>query len=827
MNRNKKRRWVFVSAINVGLGTIVLACGLTDHLYVPMIPGKAGAAGASSGGTVSGGSGGQGTSSGGTGMGVYSEDAGTVVVINLDAGAPDVAKIACGNATYTDPWTPGPYVSDPTVVSNTQQAVSGMTLTEQANQIRGTSPDNNQNYDDIFRTPDDTVHGVKGFLFRDGPRGVCLSAQLPAGDNGYSTAFPVPVARGAAFDMDLEYKIGEGIGDEVIASGNTMLLAPVINLLRHPAWGRAQETYGEDTFELGRLGTAFAAGAQNFLPVCAKHYAAYDIEDGRASNNMQVDEQTLREFYTRHFGAVVNDSGVGCIMAAYNLVNGTNSTLNNHLLTDILRTDIGFRGFVLSDWWALPPGTGAATTDALQATAAAGITAQMDMELPWSYNYAQIEAVTGAGDPLSPAQVTTSASRVVEQKYRFNVGTIGSTIGLKSPTTTLSSVGSIENNSANIALALRAATESIVLLKNANNTLPIDRTKVKTVAVIGASVPFSTPGTTPASGTVNFATDVRLGDLGSSRVFGDPAKSAGPFAGIQAAAGSGISVVTSTDTSSATNADFIVVVAGLTPQDEGEEYTGAGDRASFELDAKTCANCGTTGPQDSLIAQAAALNKPMVVVLEGGSVISMPWLSQVPAVVMAWYPGMVGGTALGSLLFGDANFSGKLPITWAAQWNDEPAFNSGVTTVFDYYTGYHYFDQNNVTPLFAFGAGLSYTTFQYENLVVPCSSVTDSGVVQVTADITNTGTVAGDEVAFLFTSWQNTTVRHPAKELKGFIRATVQPGQTVQVTIPLRISDLTYFDTTSNSWKPESGTVKVMVGGSSTTLPLTDTLTVQ
>ena len=809
----------------------MVACGLTDHLYVPMNPGSS--TGSSGGASSSGGF--MGTSS----SGGYSDDAGQVMVVNPEAGAPDVAKIACGNATYSDPWSPGYSISS-SATNSAQSLVQSMTLTAQANQIRGTSPGtNNSNYSDIFRTPDDTVNNVKGYLFRDGPRGVCLEAPNQQGGvppHGYSTGFPSASARGAAFDMDLEYQTGAGIGDEVLASGNTMLLAPVINLLRHPGWGRSQETYGEDTFELGRLGTAFTAGAETFVPVCAKHYAAYDIEDGRASNNMAVDEQTLREFYTRHFGAVITDSGVGCIMASYNLVNGTKATLSNHLLTDILRTDLGFQGFVLSDWWALPPGTAAAETDALQATAIAGINAQMDIELPWTYNYAQLEAVTGAGDPLSSNQVQTSAQRVLEQKYRFNVAALGSnSLGLKTPTTTFNG-DSIANNSANIALALRGAQESMVLLKNDNNTLPIQRSKVKTIAVLGATVPFTTSGTIPASGIVNFATDVRLGDFGSSRVFSDPAVSVGPFAGIQAAAGSGITVVTATATaaapaawqSAAQNADFIVVVAGMTAQDEGEEYTGAGDRTCFELDGKITPACDGSGPQDTLITQVAALNKPMVVVLEGGSVINMPWLAQVPAVVMAWYPGMVGGTALGSVLFGDSNFGGKLPVTWAS-WSDEPAFNSGGTTQFDYYVGYHYFDQNNITPVFPFGAGLSYTTFQYENLVVPCSSVTNQSVVQVQADVTNTGTVAGDEVTFLFVSYPNlpATIRQPAKQLAGFIRETIQPGQTVRVTIPLRVSDLKYWDTTSSSWQWVSGTVNIMVGGSSATLPLSDTMTLQ
>jgi beta-glucosidase len=743
-----------------------------------------------------------------------------VVVINPDADAPDVVKVACTDTPYSDPYSPG-YTQDPTVLATTQAAVSAMTLTDQANQMRGTVP---SQYGDIFRTPDDTGHGVRGLLFRDGPRGVCLRApkENVTPPHGYATAFPVPAARGAAFDMDLEYKIGEGIGDETIASGNTMLLAPVINLLRHPAWGRAQETYGEDTFLLGRLGTAFTAGAQTFLPVCAKHYAAYDIEDGRASLNAQLDEQTLREFYTRHFEMVVRAGGAACIMASYNLVNGTKTTLSTHLLTDILRNDMGYKGFVLSDWWALPPGTAATTTDQEQANAAAGVSAGMDMELPWTYNYAQIEAITGAGKPLSTATVAQSASRILEQKYRFNVGTLSSsTIGLRTPTTSYDG-DSIGNNSANIALALRTAVESMVLLKNDNNTLPIKRSAVKTVAVVGAQVPYQVSNTDTATGTINFATDVRLGDLGSSRVFGDPAVSVGPFDGIKAAAGSGVNVVSGSDVSVAQGADFVVVVAGLTPQDEGEEYTGAGDRPNFALDGKSGSNA-----QNSLIAQVAALGKPMVVVLEGGSVIDMPWLAQVPAVVMAWYPGMVGGTALGQLLFGDANFSGKLPITWPKSWNDEPAFNSGTTTVFNYYAGYHYFDQNNITPLFPFGAGLSYATFQYRNIEVPCTTGTDGAVVEVKADITNAGTVDGDEVTFLFISYPSTKVRRPAKELKGFLRETVKAGQTVRITIPLRVSDLKYWDTASSSWKIESGPVKVMVGSSSANLPISDTFTVQ
>lgn len=442
------------------------------------------------------------------------------------------------------------------------------------------------------------------------------------------------------------------------------------------------------------------------------------------------------------------------------------------------------------------------------------------MEMPWSYDYAEIESLIPA--QLTGQQIETAASRILEQKFRFKVASLTGSVGLQTPVTTFDATNSIANNTDHITIARQAALESMVLLKNDNSTLPIVRTKVKTVAVIGAQVPFTVSSYNDGKqSTIDFPNNVRLGDMGSSRVFSDPAKSTTPFQGIQAVAGTGITVVSGNSATAAANADFIVVVAGLTPQDEGEEYTGAGDRDSFELDDKN-----KTTTQDTLITAVAALNKPMVVVLEGGSVIAMPWLAQVPAVVMAWYPGMDGGTALGKLLFGDVNFSGKLPVTWPKQWSDEPAF-PGSTITNDYHVGYSWFDNKGIQPLFAFGSGLSYTTFKYNYMTVPCSTVSKGGVVSVAVGITNTGTVAGDEVAFLFVSYP-TGVMMPAKELKGFFRATaIAPGQTAQITIPLRISDLKYWDTTSNAWQIQSGTYNIMVGPSADNLTLTDTITVQ
>lgn len=744
------------------------------------------------------------------GGGVTGTGGGEVVITAGMTSMP--TKTSCTDTAYSDQYTPG-YTQDPAVASRAQSVLNSMSLTEKADQMRGIPAGDRTNYN-VFAQLDNGAKGIIGFRFRDGPRGVNLA---PEGTNHYSTVFPVPIARGAAFDLDLEYRIGVAIGDETLASGHNMMLAPTINILRHPGWGRTQETYGEDVFQLGRLGSAFVVGVQQYLPACAKHYAANNIENDRENISATIDDQTLREIYSRHFEMVIQDAGVACVMASYNKVNGTKATMNKVLLNDILRTEFGFKGFVLTDWWALPPGSAAVTTDIAKATAQQAVQAGLDMELPWGHNYAQIEAITPGQLPI--AAVNTATLRILEQKFRFKVDKANQ--ALKPATTTFNGT-SIQNNDAHINIALEAAQKGMVLLKNEGNVLPIQRGgTVKTIAVVGADAAFTLKNADTLAGTIKFATDVRTGDLGSSRVMHDPAKSVGPFAGVQAAA-TGITVTSGNSVAAAQSADFVVVVAGLTPEDEGEEYTGAGDRANFSLDGKH----GSTA-QNSLISAVAALQKPMVVVLQGGSVIDMPWLSSVPAVIMAWYPGQVGGKALGQLLFGDVNFSGKLPITWPVKWADEPTFNSGASTTMDYFLGYRYFDKNAISPLFPFGFGLSYTTFAYSNLQVPCSDVTKGGVVNVKVDVTNTGAVKGDEIAMLFASFPGSTARRSVKELKGFYRVSLDPGQTKQITIPVRVSDLKYYDSTAKAWQVASGSVEFQVGPSAANLPLKDTVVVK
>jgi beta-glucosidase len=822
----------------------------------------------------------------------------------LEGGLPTVVKAACSDSLEQLSHTRGilpdggildisqatGYTPNATIPVQAAALLKNAGNGGLANQMRGTPWNLGGgmiNGGDIYRTLDDPNTMIKGILFRDGPRGVniqspvfltlTVNSNAEALGNGYATVFPVSAARAATWDLDLEARIGEDLADEVIATGNDLTISPCVNILRNPAWGRAQETYGEDSFAIGRMGTAYTDGVQTLAPACVKHLAAYNIENARPYNVSVLDNQTLHEIYGRHFEMIVQEAGVACVMASYNSIqmsdgSDTNiykDTSNPVLLDGMLRKTFGFNGFVMSDFWAMPAfNTTNLMASQYAANAQAAISAGLDLEMPWALNFASIE-----NNPnISTSELQESALRIVEQKLRFNFAATGpsQSQGLYPPPTTSINTNGIIDNTNHLADSELQAEEAMVLLQNKNNVLPINKSSVHSIVVIGGGVPWNLTGT-GQNGFWDMVNTLRVGDLGSSRVAPNPLTTVSPLAGIAAAAGSGITVtpitvaysgplgtdmsrggpfkmqsLTEAQVSTIKSADFVVVIAGLTPEDEGEEYTGAGDRIDASGNVNYSLDCKNgSGGQDALISSIAAMGKPMAVVIEAGSAINMPWLSSVPAVVMAWYPGEQGGTALGRLLFGDVNFSGKLPITWPQHEADEPLFDTansapgsstGGSTTMGYYLGYRWFDcagqtgcaAQGTTQLYAYGSGLSYTTFKYEYLGVPCSTVSQHGVVDVQVAVTNTGTVPGTEVSYLFVSYPQTMVRRSVKELKGFHRTKqpIQPGQTVLFTIPLRVQDLKYWNTANSAWTVEGGPVQIMVGPSSDNLPLMDTLTV-
>ena len=660
------------------------------------------------------------------------------------------------------------------IEARVEDLLARMTLEEKIEQMHGVaSADPNQQN----ATPDNPRLGISGFHMIDGPRGVSRST-------GVATTFPVGSARGATFDPDLEAEVGEAIGAEAGAKGYNVLLAPTINLLRHPRWGRAQETYGEDPVHVGAMAAGFIRGAQRHLIANAKHFAVNSIENTRMRVNVTVDERTLREVYLPHFKRAV-DAGVGSVMCAYNKVNGVFSCENSHLLHDILNGEWGFDGFVVSDW-----------IFATHSTAASAL-AGLDVEMPFAHFYGQ-PLLDSVNDGSVPSDVIDDAvRRILRAKFR------GGFFDEEAPLDP-----AVVESAAHTALALEVERKAIVLLKNDGAVLPVARESTHRVAVVGA-----------------LADTINLGDRGSSDTVSSYAIS--PLAGIQSHAGP-VEVVnlshdalTADDLQQVAAADAAVVVVGLTFADEGEGQQPAnavGDRSTLDLSAA----------HQQLILDVASQNPRTIVVLEGGSAILVEgFADQVAAIVMAWYPGMEGGNALADVLFGDINPSGKLDVTVPRSGDQLPPFVNGQREVeYGYYHGYRYVDKNDLDPRYPFGFGLSYTTFAFRNLRLATSTVAPNGDVRATVDVENTGPVDGEEVVQLYVGYDGSRVDRPVRELKAFQRVALAPGETKRVSLAFPTTDLAFWDTTANAFVVEPIDYIVECGASSRDLPLQATFSV-
>jgi beta-glucosidase len=608
----------------------------------------------------------------------------------------------------------------------------------------------------------------------DGPRGV--------GTVEGATTFPVGMARGATWDPGVEQRVGAAMGRELRAAGGNVLLAPTINILRHPSWGRSQETYGEDVHHLSRMGVAFVEGVQQYVLANPKHYAANSIEDTRFELDVTIDERTLREIYLPHFRAAVLEGGAASVMSAYNSVNGQFCGENEQLLNQILKTEWGFDGFVLSDWLF---GTHSTLGSALNG---------LDLEMPVANVYGnRLLAAVRSGD-VPESIIDDAVRRMVRKKLQHR---------LDEPSDLDESVLA---NDEHLALAREAAIKGSVLLKNESSALPLDEGSLTRIAVIG--ILADTPNT---------------GDTGSSST--KPSFVVTPLQGIEEAVGAGVTidhvakdVIESADAAVIEAADAAIVVTGLTAEDEGEGLIAAGDRVDLDLSAERI----------QLIKDVAAIHDRTIVVLEGGGAITMGgWLPDVEALLMVWYPGQMGGHAVADLLFGHANPSGKLPITFPTGLNQLPPFdNESLEVTYDYFHGYRYVDRNGSNPEFPFGFGLSYTTFTIDNLRSSQTQARTGDVVSFRAEVTNTGTVAGEEVVQLYVSYPGSSVERAERELKGFAKVVLDPGETRTVQIDLPVNSLAYYDVTQQAWALEGLEHEVHVGTSSRDLPLSTTLSV-
>ena len=604
---------------------------------------------------------------------------------------------------------------------------------------------------------------IPEFKFTDGPRGVIIPG---------STCFPVSMARAATWDVDLEEKVGDAIGREVRAHGGNLFGGICINILRHPAGGRAQETYGEDQFLLGEFGAALVRGVQKHnVMATVKHFAANNMENARFKINVEMDERTLREVYLPHFKRCIEE-GCATVMSAYNKLRGEHCGHNPYLLRTILKGDWNFQGFVHSDWMF-------GLKDTLK-----GIKGGLDVEMPIARFYGRklIKAVKNGEVPIE--LIDDAAGRIIRTTLKF---------------TNKGDDDKYSNDliacESHVQLARRVAEESMVLLKNENSFLPLKLDNLKKIAIIGKLADLK-----------------NTGDHGSSNVKQDNIIT--PLQGIVDFCEKKVEVDYSEGNDEealkevVSNADAVVIIVGYTHSDEGEYIKMFGKEMGGDRD-----NLGLHSEDIKLINTIADINPKIAVVLVGGSAITMEdWKFKAKAILMSWYSGMQGGNALANVLFGKVNPSGKLPFTIPRDPSHLPFFDKYADEIeYGYYHGYALFEKQNIEPAFHFGYGMSYTDFEYKNLKIEIAD----GQIVAKVKVKNVGSVKGDEIVQAYIGFKNSKIDRPIKLLKGFTRITLNPNEEKEVMIKIDKDKLKWYNPETKEWEFENMEYSVHVGGSS------------
>ncbi len=651
--------------------------------------------------------------------------------------------------------------------------------------------------------------------------------------NGVATVFPQAIGMAATWDASLIHGEGEVIATEGRAKFNDYTRAhdgaakqyagltfwsPNINIFRDPRWGRGQETYGEDPLLTGRLGVAFIEGIQGTDPTylkamaCAKHYAVHSgPEPERHSFNVNPPERDFYETYLPQFEMAVREAHVGGVMGAYNSVYGEPACANPLLLTDILRKQWGFDGYIVSDCSAIKDiFAHHKFVPTPEQAAAVAVKAGCDICCGTDYDPLVNSVKQGL---ITEQQIDVAVGYALRSRFQ---------LGLFDPPDRVpfSNITMAQNDTPeNAALALRAARESIVLLKN-EGVLPLDRAKLKHIAVIGSnadSVPMllgnynGTPShpVTILDGirrAVNAETEITyaMGCPLAVHTNSDPAETARLLAEAVA---------------NAKAADVVIYVGGISSTLEGEEfrnkaqYVGflGGDRLLIELPAV----------QENLLKALHATGKPVIFVNCSGSAMAMTWENKhLPAILQAWYPGEAGGQAVADVLFGEVNPAGRLPVTFYQSTDDLPDFE-------DYSMSrrtYRYFDGK---PLFAFGYGLSYTKFKYAKAAVANSKVTADQTIKLVIDLKNVGDRAGDEVAQVYFRHKHSAVAQPKLALCGFTRVNLGARETKQVAIEIPAKNFRYWDTTKKEYVIEPGAYELLIGAASDDIRLRVPFSVQ
>ncbi len=608
-------------------------------------------------------------------------------------------------------------------------------------------------------------------LFCDGPRGVVCGT-------GKTTCFPVSMLRGATFDTELEEKIGHAVGKETKASKGNLFAGVCINLPYHPGWGRSQETYGEDSFHISEMGSAMVRGIQEENVIaCLKHFAFNSMEISRFKVNISCDVRTEREVYLKHFEKCIK-AGAGAVMSSYNKYHNVYCGHNDYLLNQVLKKEWDFDGFVMSDFnWGV--------RDTIEA-ANGGQTMEM---CETKYFGRRLEEAVKSGQ-VSEACIDDAALRIVRTLLAFTQA------DEKEYKEEL--LGCREH----IDLALQAAREGITLLCNDKNVLPFCEEKIKRIAVIG-----------------RLADTEVTGDHGSSRVF--PPYVISPLSGIRKRLkDDNIKIIYEDGTDiekamkAASTSDAVVFVVGYDYFDEGEYVLkDETNTAGGGYGGDRTESLGLHEEDVELLRRVGPCNENSVAVLIGGNAILIERFKEyVSAVIMAFYPGMEGGTALAEILFGDVNPSGKLPFVLPKKecdlpdicWDTEEQY-------YDYFHGYAKLDKEGIEPAVPFGFGLSYTKFEVKN----AGFIVADGYIKASCEIENVGERKGAEVLQFYVGFPRSKVKRPVKTLCGFKRVELSPGEYRAVEISCPVRELDWYNPETRKWETERNVYTGYIGTSS------------
>jgi beta-glucosidase len=663
------------------------------------------------------------------------------------------------------------------------ELISQMTLEEKVSLTSGR---------DAWGTQQIERLGIPHIWMADGPHGLRRAPSTDLwgyGDQAPATCFPTASALSASWDVELLQRVGQALGEEARALGVNMLLGPGVNIKRSPLGGRNFEYFSEDPVLSGKLAAAYIQGVQSQgVGTCLKHFVANNVETKRMWANSDVDDRTLNEIYMTPFEIAIKEAQPWSVMACYNRVQGVYGSQSPMMLTDKLKNEWGFKGIVVSDWDAV--------IDRVE-----GIRAGMHLEMPGKQGHLTDQIVVqavkdgeldeGRVDELVKEILWLVLSAQNSDQYAVNENAF------------------TENH----ALARRVASESITLLKNDDGLLPLSPDQITKIAVIG-----------------EFAVNPRYQGNGSSEV--KPTQLDTFMDMIRAEYGDHIEIEYSRGYSLdddkdlshieaavklAAEADVALVLAGLPLQYESEGI----DRKHIDLPPS----------HNALIKAVAEAQKNTAVLLTNGSAVAMPWATQVSTILETWLGGQAGAGAVVDVVFGKVNPSGKLAETFGVRLEDTPSFlnfpDEGGEVLYGerVFVGYRYFDKLKIEPLFPFGHGLSYTDFEYQQIKLSAHDITDRDELQATVSVKNTGDRIGKEVVQLYVTDKKSSVQRPVRELKGFSKVELAPGETGEVTFTLSVRDFSYYSTLHDHWLTESGEFGILIGASSRDIRLQDTVT--